>query len=193
MSSLYFYYATMSSGKSTNLLQSSHNYKEKGMKTMLLTPVLDDRYGEGKITSRIGIQESAKTFNNADDLYKKIKNENSDRKLSCILIDESQFLTMEQVKQLTNIVDNLNIPVLCYGLRTDFQGNLFTGSQYLLAWADKLIELKSICHCGKKATMVLRLDDVGCVVKSGEQIDIGGNDKYTSVCRKHFNKEINDK
>ena len=175
MAKLYFYYAAMNAGKSTTLLQSSHNYEERGMRTMLLTPKLDDRFGEGKVASRIGLEKNAETFEGDEDLYVWIAHEHNREKLSCVLVDESQFLTPIQVLQLTLVVDKLKIPTLCYGLRSDFRGEPFPGSVYLLAWADELIEIKTICQSGKKATMNARLDEEGNRVTEGEQISIGLN------------------
>ena len=186
MAQLYFYYSAMNAGKSTSLLQSSYNYQERGMQTLIFTAEIDDRYGKGKVASRIGLSSSAALFNKTTDLYSEIQQANALSPLHCILLDESQFLTREQVKQLTYVTDNLNIPVLCYGLRTDFRGELFEGSRYLLAWADKLVELKTVCHCGRKANMVLRLDAEGQPFHDGAQVVIGGNDQYISVCRKHY-------
>lgn len=182
----------MNAGKSTSLLQSSYNYRERGMNTLVMTASIDDRYGVGKVSSRIGIETEAQIFSEGDDVAQMIEQSHQQQKLHCILIDESQFLSKEQVKQLTYVVDILDIPVLCYGLKTDFQGELFSGSQYLLAWADKLIELKTICHCGRKANMVLRLDGDGKVMREGEQVAIGGNERYESVCRKHFRQNLWD-
>ena len=184
MAKLYFYFAAMNAGKSTVLLQSSYNYRERGMQTLLFTPVIDDRYQYGIVHSRIGLSEKALTFNAKDDLYQLVLAQK--QKYACVLVDEAQFLTRAQVHQLTEITDQLNVPVLAYGLRTDFCGELFVGSQYLLAWADELVEIKTICHCGRKATMILRLNAQGEVVTEGEQIVIGGNNMYVSTCRKHF-------
>ncbi|GIU13286.1 thymidine kinase [Shewanella sp. MBTL60-007] len=192
MAQLYFYYSAMNAGKSTSLLQSSYNYRERGMNTLVMTASIDDRYGVGKVASRIGIETDAQVFSSDDNLAKFIEEANQEQVLHCILIDESQFLSKEQVKQLTYVVDILDIPVLCYGLKTDFQGELFSGSQYLLAWADKLVELKTICHCGRKANMVVRLDGNGKPMREGEQVAIGGNESYESVCRKHFREFIWD-
>ncbi|QLB12374.1 thymidine kinase [Bisgaardia hudsonensis] len=192
MAKLYFYYSTMNAGKSTTLLQSDYNYRERNMNTLVYTAAIDNRFGLGKVTSRIGISRQANLFNNDTDLFVEIKAQQQQNKLHCILVDEAQFLTKDQVYQLSDVVDKLNIPVLCYGLRTDFQAELFEGSKYLLAWADQLEELKTICYCGRKANFVLRLNGKGEVVKQGEQIQIGGNDSYTSVCRKHY-KEMIDK
>ncbi len=176
----------MNAGKSTILLQSSHNYRERGMRTLVLTPEIDDRMGVGKVVSRIGLQSDAIAFSTADNLLSVVRVHHQQETLHCVLVDESQFLTRLQVKQLSDVCDELDIPVLAYGLRTDFQGNLFEGSVQLMAWADSLCEVKTICHCGRKATMVLRIDRHGSVVKEGRQIEIGGNDRYVSVCRKHF-------
>ena len=184
MAKLYFYFSAMNAGKSTVLLQSSHNYRERGMHTLLFTPAIDTRYQKGVIHSRIGLSEAALIFQNNDNLYQQVIEQ--DGQYACILIDEAQFLTRDQVYQLTEIADKLNIPVLSYGLRTDFKGELFEGSQYLLAWADELIEIKTICHCGRKAIMILRLDEMGDVISDGEQVFIGGNNTYVSTCRKHY-------
>ena len=186
MAKLYFYYSSMNAGKSTNLLQSSYNYRERGMHTLVLAPLLDDRYGVGKVTSRIGIEADAITFKRDTNLFDLIDSHHRDSRLDCILVDEAQFLTRDQVFQLSELTDKLNIPVLAYGLRTDFQGEPFEGSKYLLAWADTLNEIKAICHCGSKATMVVRLDSEGRAVTEGSQVEIGGNDRYVSMCRKHF-------
>jgi len=186
MAKLYFYYSSMNAGKSTTLLQSSYNYRERGMNTLVLTPELDNRVEVGTVSSRIGLTAAATTFTTADNLFALVEDSVADQPLHCLLIDEAQFLVREQVQQLGNVADDLGIPVLCYGLRTDFQGQLFEGSQHLLAWADNLVEIKTICHCGSKATMVLRLDGQGRVVKQGAQIKIGGNESYQAVCRKHF-------
>jgi thymidine kinase len=187
---LYFYYSSMNAGKSTALLQSAYNYEERDMRPFIMSAALDDRYGLGKVTSRIGLAAEAQLFNAKDDLYSILKIENLKKPLDCILIDESQFLSREQVKQLTLVVDQLNIPILCYGIRTDFRGELFPGSQYLLAWADKLVELKTVCYCGRKATMVVRMDGDGMVIKDGDQVVIGGNDQYQSLCRRHFSEHM---
>ena len=190
MAKLYFYYSSMNAGKSTNLLQSSYNYRERGMNTLVLAPQLDDRYGSGRVTSRIGIEAEARTFTNETDLYGLVNELTHESPLHCVLIDEAQFLTRDQVFQLSEVTDQLNIPVLAYGLRTDFQGEPFEGSKYLLAWSDNLKEIKAICHCGTKATMVLRMDDSGKAVTQGSQVEIGGNDRYVSMCRKHFKKKF---
>ena len=192
MAQLYFYYSSMNAGKSTSLLQSSYNYRERGMNSLVMTPAIDNRAGVGKVASRMGIEAEAQTFTGDENLIESINKKNQQEKVHCVLIDEAQFLSKEQVRQLTYVVDIIGIPVLCYGIRSDFQGELFTGSHYLLAWADKLVELKTICHCGRKANMVLRLDAHGKAVKEGAQVEIGGNDTYESVCRKHFREALWD-
>lgn len=184
MAKLYFYYSAMNAGKSTTLLQSAHNYRERGMNTLLFTPKLDDRYGVGEITSRIGLQAEARAFGRSDDLYREIRAELQTRKLHCILIDEAQFLTAEQVLQLTCVCDRLNVPTLCYGLRTDFRGEPFEGSKYLLSWAEELIEIKTVCHTGKKATMNARMGTAGERVTEGKQVDIGHH--YVALSRSQF-------
>jgi len=186
MAKVYFYYAAMNAGKSTVLLQSSYNYRERGMHTLLFTTAADIRDGAGRIRSRIGLQASAQLVSPGYDLFTRVQTEHKTKPVACVLIDEAQFLTPTQVDQITGIADTLEIPVLCYGLRTDFQGKLFPGSAALLALADTLIELKTICHCGRKATMVLRIGPDGQAVKEGAQIEIGGNERYVSVCRPHF-------
>jgi thymidine kinase len=186
MAKLYFYYSAMNAGKSTVLLQSSHNYHERGMKTLLLTPAINQRDGMGKIASRIGLSKGAKSFKQEDDLHRFIHRTHEQEPIACVLIDEAQFLSRRQVEQLAKLADQAGIPVLCYGLRTDFQGNLFPGSAALLGWADNLIELKTICHCGRKATMNLRTDAEGKPIKEGEQVEIGGNERYVAMCRKCF-------
>lgn len=187
MAKLYFYYAAMNAGKSTVLLQSSHNYRERGMQTLLFTPSIDTRYQHGTITSRIGLSEQAFAFNATDNLYQVVCDlQQKGQNYACVLIDEAQFLTPEQVHHLTEITDQLSIPVLAYGLRTDYKGGLFPGSQHLLAWADELIELKTICHCGRKAIMNLRIDAHGQAVVEGEQVFIGGNESYVATCRLHY-------
>jgi thymidine kinase len=192
MASLFFYYSSMNAGKSTTLLQSSHNYQERGMQTLILTPEMDDRFGQGKVRSRIGLEAEATSFSKREDLLLTAKSRIAEGSLHCVLVDEAQFLTKDQVSQLCKVVDQLEIPVLAYGIRTDFQGELFEGSRHLLAWADNLAEIKTICHCGRKATMVVRLDAEGKAVKEGAQIEIGGNDRYLSLCRRHFH-EMRDK
>lgn len=189
MAKLYFYYSAMNAGKTTHLLQSSHNYRERGMKTLILSSSLDNRFGRGVVKSRIGIQSPSIIFNQAENIFDLVKKQ---QPVDCILIDEVQFLNKSQVYQLTEIVDKMNIPVLAYGLRTDFQGELFEGSQYLLAWADELRELKTICHTGKKAIMVVRIDDDGKAIKSGAQIQIGGNERYVSVSRAEYKRIFHD-
>ena len=189
MAKLYFYYSTMNAGKSTTLLQSSYNYRERNMNTMVYTAAIDDRFGLGKVTSRIGIHEDANLFTSTSDLFAEVSQRLQQEKIHCVLVDEAQFLTKQQVYQLSDVVDKLKIPVLCYGLRTDFQAELFEGSKYLLAWADQLEELKTICYCGRKANFVFRLNEQGQVIKEGEQIQIGANDSYLSVCRYHYKEK----
>ncbi len=189
MAKLYFYYSTMNAGKTTVLLQSAHNYRERGMQPMLFTPALDNRHKVGVIKSRIGLESDAIAFESNEDLYRRVKQQLAQENIHCVLVDEAQFLTRDQVYQLSEVVDRLSIPVLCFGLRTDFQGELFPGSHYLLAWADRLEELKTICHTGKKATMVVRVDDDGYALKEGSQVEVGGNERYVSVCRGEF-KEV---
>ena len=186
MAKLYFYYSAMNAGKTTTLLQSAYNYYERGMDTLILKPSLDDRHNTDVVRSRIGLETNAVSFNACDDLLELTETRNQKSTLNCLLLDEAQFLTKSQVFELGEIVDKLKIPVLAYGLRTDFKGELFEGSLHLLAWSDELIEIKTVCHCGKKAIMVLRLDENGVPLNSGEQILIGGNENYVSVCRKHF-------
>ena len=186
MAKLYFNYSAMNAGKSTILLQASHNYQERGMTTMLLTAKLDDRVEVGQIASRIGVQAEAHLFSDDTDLFALVSQQHERTPLSCVLIDEAQFLSADQVWQLARLSDLLSIPVMCYGLRTDFQGNLFPGSAALLAIADNLREIRTICHCGRKATMVIRQTEDGRVATSGAQIEIGGNDKYVSLCRIHW-------
>ncbi|WDQ18266.1 thymidine kinase [Rhodopirellula sp. P2] len=190
MAKLYFYYSTMNAGKSTVLLQSSYNYRERGMNTLILSPEIDTRFGSGKVASRIGIESESVSFNTSDNLLEIAREETRSHPLHCVLVDEAQFLTRTQVRQLSDVCDDLDIPVLAYGLRTDFQGNLFEGSEHLLAWADTLTELKTICHCGRKATMVLRVSESGQVIRDGEQVQIGGNERYQTVCRRHFKEAI---
>lgn len=192
MAKVYFYYSAMNAGKSTVLLQSSHNYGERGMATLLLTPEVDKRAGYGKIASRIGLSADAQVFKKDTDLLEHTAEQHGLNKLSCVLVDEAQFLTEAQVRQLCRIADEMGIPALCYGLRTDFQGKLFEGSAALLGWADNLIELKTICHCGRKATMNLRTDAEGQPIREGEQVDIGGNERYVAMCRRHFNEAMSE-
>lgn len=184
MAKLYFYYSAMNAGKSTTLLQSAHNYEERGMRVVVMTPRLDHRAGTGVIGSRIGLQREAYAFDNSDDLLIYVADQHEQQKISCVLVDEAQFLTPAQVLQLTLVCDRLRIPVLCYGLRSDFRGEPFPGSIYLLAWADELVEIKTICHSGKKATMNARLDEQGRRVVAGEQVCIGHN--YVSLSRREF-------
>lgn len=186
MAKLYFYYSAMNAGKTTVLLQSAHNYRERGMTPLLFTPKLDHRFRVGVVRSRIGLEAEALTFDEATDLYALTRDALEDHSIHCVLVDEAQFLKRDQVYQLSEVVDQLGIPVLCFGLRTDFQGELFEGSQYLLAWADELQELKTICHTGRKATMVVRVDENGYALREGSQVEIGGNDRYVSVSRKEF-------
>ena len=190
MAKLYFYYSAMNAGKTTTLLQSAHNYQERGMRVAIFTPALDDRAGTaGTVASRIGLRAQGYAFTARDDLEHRIRDDIATHgKLDCVLVDEAQFLSKAQVWQLSEIVDKLRIPVLCYGLRTDFRGELFEGSQYLLAWADELTEIKTICHTGKKATMTVRVDEQGRAVQAGPQVEIGGNDRYVSVSRAEFKK-----
>jgi len=190
LAKLYFYYSSMNAGKSTSLLQSAYNYQERGMTPLLLTAEIDNRYSVGKVTSRIGLEAEAHLFNQDHNLFEMVSEKNENETIDCVLIDESHFLSKEQVKQLGQVVDTLDIPVLCYGIRTDFRGELFPGSKHLLAWADNLNELKTVCHCGRKATMVVRLDSDGKVVSDGDQVVIGGNDQYQSMCRRHFAEHI---
>ncbi len=190
MANLFFYYSSMNAGKSTTLLQASFNYRERGMETLLLTVAFDNRFGEGKIASRIGLEAPATLFDAETDMGALIFEKMEQGKVDCVLIDEAQFLSKKQVWQLSDIADKQNVPVLCYGIRTDFQGELFEGSKWLLAWADKLNELKTICHCGRKAGMVLRVDENGDPVREGAQVEIGGNDRYVPVCRRHFKEAM---
>jgi len=189
MAKLYFYYSTMNAGKSTALLQASHNYGERGMRTLVYTAKLDDRAG-GRVASRIGISADARHFMPGQDLHGEIAVEHARAPLACVLVDEAQFLTEDHVGQLARVVDELDVPVLCYGLRTDFLGRLFEGSAQLLAWADNLVELKTVCHCGAKATMVVRVRPDGRVETAGAQVEIGGNDRYVPLCRKHFREAL---
>jgi len=186
MAKVYFYYAAMNAGKSTALLQANHNYLERGMRTMLFTTAIDDRDGANAIVSRIGIRTDARTFAEGDDLLSIVGEAHEKESLDCVLIDEAQFLSKDQVFQLGRIADELNVPVLAFGLRTDFRGELFEGSKYLLAWGDDLKEIKTICHCGKKATMVARIDASGKPTTEGAQVEIGGNERYVSLCRNCF-------
>ena len=189
MAKLYFNYSSMNAGKSTALLQANHNYLERGMKTKMFTFSGDNRYEENRIVSRIGISADALPFSEDTDLFQSLLEDKNQREIKCVLIDEAQFLTKKQVSQLGRIVDELDTAVLAFGIRTDFQGELFEGSKYLLAWADNLKEIKTVCWCGRKATMVVRLDKKGNIVSQGEQLEIGGNEKYVPLCRAHFNKK----
>jgi thymidine kinase len=191
MAQLYFYYSSMNAGKSTHLLQSSYNYNECGLRTVLYTAQIDDRYTKGKVSSRLGIDAEAKLFDLETDIFNEVKTMQTQEAIACVLIDEAQFLTKEQVSQLTEVVDELNIPVLAYGIRTDFLGQTFSGSAALLAWADKLVELKTICHCGRKANFVIRLNSGGEAATQGAQVEIGGNERYQALCRKHFKEYVN--
>lgn len=188
MAKLYFYYSSMNAGKTTTLLQASYNYRERGMTTVIFTPAFDDRFAKHKVVSRIGVQSDAVDFDQDFDFvqyfeaYKRFKK----AKMDCILLDEAQFLSEDQVEQLAHIVDFHDLPVLCYGLRTNHMGYAFEGSKHLLAIADELVELKAICHCGRKANMTLKVDEDGQVVEQGAEVEIGGNERYISVCRKHF-------
>ncbi len=188
MAKLYFHYSSMNAGKSTALLQANHNYGERGMSTVLFTAKLDDRDGVGLIRSRIGIDHGALVFADGDDLLETVREEMGRRSVDCVLIDEAQFLSKAQVRQLTKVVDEQNVPVLTYGIRTDFLGETFEGSKYLMAWADEIKEIKAICHCGKKATMNARIDSSGRMETEGNQIEIGGNERYVSLCRSCFSK-----
>ena len=185
MAKLYFYYSAMTAGKSTVLLQSSYNYQERGMRTLVFVPAIDSRSGLGRVRSRIGLEAPAEVLAPTDNLLNRVRHEHTIDPIACVLIDEAQFLTRAQVEQLSDVADVLEIPVLCYGLRTDFQGQLFPGSGALLALADDLVELKTICHCGRKATMNLRLAADGRAVREGAQIEIGGNERYVALCRRH--------
>lgn len=192
MAKLYFYYSSMNAGKSTTLLQSSFNYRERGMATMLWTAAIDDRYDAGYITSRIGLKEEANVFAPDTDLHSAILTEHAQAPVACVLVDEAQFLTSRQVLQLARICDENDLPVLCYGLRTDFRGALFEGSALLLGIADSLSEIKAVCECGRKATMNLRLDKAGRAVRVGAQTQIGGNDSYIALCRRHFMARVRE-
>ena len=192
MAKLYFHYSTMNAGKSTVLLQAAHNYRERGMQPYLMTAAFDNRAGTGRIASRIGIEAEADTFSLADDLFSKLEDRLAESPVACAFVDEAQFLSPDQVWQLARAVDDLGVPVMCYGLRVDFRGALFPGSATLLALADEMREVRTICHCGKKATMVIRQDEHGNTLKDGAQVQIGGNETYVSLCRKHWRAEMAD-
>ena len=190
MAKLYFYYASMNAGKSTNLLQADFNYRERGMRTMLFTAAIDDRFAAGTITSRIGLEAPAIAFDATTDIGACVARQHGEDAISCVLVDEAQFLTPAQVDQLARVCDVVGIPVLAYGLRTDFQGALFPGSARLLALADSLVEIKSVCMCGRKATMNLRVDAAGRAIAEGQQTENGGNDRYVALCRRHFTEAL---
>jgi thymidine kinase len=192
MAKLYFHYSTMNAGKSTVLLQAAHNYIERGMVPYLITAQIDDRVGAGRIESRIGIGQEADIFSKEDNLFERLQDKLNIGSVHCVFIDEAQFLTKIQVWQLARAVDDLNVPVMCFGLRVDFRGELFPGSATLLALADEMREVRTICYCGKKATMVVRKNSNGTVIKSGNQIQIGGNETYVSLCRRHWRTEVSD-
>ncbi|MFY0623823.1 MAG: thymidine kinase [Pelagimonas sp.] len=192
MAKLHFHYSTMNAGKSTNLLQAAHNYNERGMETYLLTAALDNRAGTGQIGSRIGLAREADIFQTADNLFDKVAARIDQGPIACVFIDEAQFLTKDQVWQLARAVDDLKIPVMAYGLRVDFRGELFPGSAALLALADEMREVRTICHCGRKANMVIRQDENGNVLKDGAQVQIGGNETYVSLCRRHWREAVGD-
>ena len=190
MAKLYFYYSAMNAGKTTNLLQSRHNYAERGMNTLVIKPRIDSRSGENRVRSRIGLEAEAVDVDPSVNLLDLVQNASEGQPIHCVLVDEAQFLSADQVDQLTEVVDALNIPVLAYGLRTDFLGALFEGSRQLLALSDELREIKTVCHCGRKATMVVRFDGEGQPMHSGDQIQIGGNETYVSMCRRHFKESL---
>ncbi|SNR54920.1 thymidine kinase [Puniceibacterium sediminis] len=192
MAKLYFHYSTMNAGKSTLLLQAAHNYHERGMVPFLLTAAVDSRAGPGRIASRIGLGREAETFAPDTDLFARMKAESAQRDIACIFVDEAQFLTPDQVWQLARVADDLGVPVMCYGLRVDFRGELFPGSATLLALADDLREVRTICHCGRKATMVVRQDETGQVLTSGAQVQIGGNETYLPLCRRHWRAALGE-
>ncbi len=192
MAKLYFHYSTMNAGKSTVLLQAAHNYRERGMVPYLLTADLDDRAGNGRIASRIGIDAEADTFTPQTDLFAMIEDRLAEGPVACVFLDEAQFMTQDQVWQLARVVDDLDVPVMCYGLRVDFRGQLFPGSATLLALADEMREVRTICHCGKKATMVVRLDGSGKALLDGAQVMVGGNETYLSLCRRHWREAVGD-
>jgi thymidine kinase len=193
MAKLYFHYSTMNAGKSTVLLQAAHNYRERGMEPYLLTARLDDRAGQGRIASRIGIAQPADTFDPRTDMFARLEQRQGADEIACVFVDEAQFLTPDQVWQLARAVDDLGLPVMCYGLRVDFRGELFPGSATLLALADEMREVRTICHCGKKATMVVRKNAAGEVMRDGAQVQIGGNETYVSLCRRHWRAAMGDR
>jgi thymidine kinase len=193
MAKLYFHYSTMNAGKSTLLLQAAHNYQEMGMQTYLLTADFDDRAGTGQIGSRIGLSREADVYGKKHDLFAMISARLAQGPIACVMVDEAQWLSKQQVWQLARAVDDLNVPVMCYGLRVDFRGELFPGSAGLLALADEMREVRTICHCGKKATMVIRKGADGAAVVDGDQVQVGGNETYVSLCRKHFREAVGDK
>lgn len=190
MAKLYFHYATMNAGKSTMLLQASYNYRERGMRTVIFIAALDDRAGVGRVSSRIGLSSDAIPFSEGDDLFRTISAMHQEEAIACVFVDEAQFLSAEQVWQLARVCDRIGVPVMAYGLRTDFQGKLFPGSLELLAIADELREVRTICFCGRKATMVVRLDAEGRLVRQGAQVEVGGNEKYVSLCRRHWEDQM---
>ena len=192
MAKLYFHYSTMNAGKSTILLQAAYNYRERGMDVHLMTARLDDRAGEGQIASRIGISDQADTFGPDDDLFAALQTRLAAGPCACAFVDEAQFLTEDQVWQLARAVDDLGVPVMCYGLRVDFRGKLFPGSAALLALADEMREVRTICHCGKKATMVVRMGPDGKALRDGAQVQVGGNETYVSLCRYHWREAMGD-
>ena len=191
MSKVYFYYSAMNAGKSTGLLQASYNYHERGMRTLVFIPAIDTRSGPGRVASRIGLEAEAIALQPEENIFTHVDAAHAAQPVACVLVDEAQFLTRPQVEQLADVSDRLGIPVLCYGLRTDFQAQLFPGSAALLALADNLIELKTICHCGRKATMNLRVGPDGRAVREGAQVEIGGNDRYVAMCRRHYKDALN--
>jgi thymidine kinase len=190
MAKLYFHYATMNAGKSTMLLQASYNYRERGMRTAIFIAALDNRAGTGRVASRIGLSSDAIPFTLADDLFATINEMHAAEAITCVFVDEAQFLSAEQVWQLARVCDRIGVPVMAYGLRTDFQGKLFPGSLELLAVADELREVRTICHCGRKATMVVRVDEGGEVIREGAQVEVGGNERYVSLCRRHWEDKM---
>jgi thymidine kinase len=192
MAKLYFSYATMNAGKSTMLLQASYNYRERGMRTVILIAAFDDRAGQGRVSSRIGLSEDGIAFTHADDLYALIERLHAEETIACVFVDEAQFLGEDQVWQLARVADRIGISVMAYGLRTDFQGKLFPGSMALLAIADEMREVRTICHCGRKATMVARMDAAGNIVREGAQVEVGGNEKYVVYCRRHWEDKMNE-